>query len=96
MLERLFQLQAHRTTVGTEVLAGVTTFTIVAYIIFVNPAILSFAGIPALQGQGPPFGPTLAATCLVAAVMTAVMGLVTNYPLALASGMGLILYFLLH
>ncbi|HSE96464.1 MAG TPA: NCS2 family permease [Methylomirabilota bacterium] len=89
MIERLFQLQAHRATVGTEVLAGLTTFMIMAYIIFVNPAILSFAGVPALQGQGPPFGPTLAATCLVAAVMTAAMGLLTNYPLALASGMGL-------
>jgi AGZA family xanthine/uracil permease-like MFS transporter len=89
MLERLFQLQAHRTTVATEVLAGLTTFMLMAYIIFVNPAILSFAGVPALQGQGPPFGPTLAATCLVAAVMTAAMGLVTNYSLAIASGMGL-------
>jgi adenine/guanine/hypoxanthine permease len=60
-----------------------------AYIIFVNPAILSFAGIPALQPQGVPFAPTLAATCLVAAIATALMGLVTNYPLAIASGMGL-------
>ncbi len=89
MLERVFRLRAHGTTVGTEVLAGVTTFMVMAYIIFVNPAILSFASVPALQGQGPPFGPTLAATCLVAAVMTAAMGLVTNYPLAIASGMGL-------
>jgi len=89
MLERVFQLRQRGTTVGTEVLAGVTTFMVMAYIIFVNPAILSFASVPALQGQGPPFGPTLAATCLVAAVMTAAMGLATNYPLAVASGMGL-------
>src|SRR5215475_2268070 len=62
---------------------------VMAYIIFVNPAILGFAGVPALQGQGPPFAATQAATCLVAGVMTIVMGLAANYPLALASGMGL-------
>jgi AGZA family xanthine/uracil permease-like MFS transporter len=89
MLERIFRLREHGTTVGTEVVAGLTTFMIMAYIIFVNPAILSFAGVPALAGQGPPFAPTLAATCLVAALMTAAMGLVSNYPLAVASGMGL-------
>ena len=89
MLEGYFRLREHGTTVGTEVLAGLTTFMVMAYIIFVNPAILSFAGVPALQPQGVPFGPTLAATCLVAALATAAMGLVTNYPLAVASGMGL-------
>ena len=89
MLEAFFELRQHETTVGTEVLAGVTTFMVMAYIIFVNPAILSFASVPALQGQGPPFAATLAATCLVAAVMTIAMGLTTNYPLAIASGMGL-------
>jgi AGZA family xanthine/uracil permease-like MFS transporter len=89
MVERYFRLREHGTTVGTEVLAGVTTFMVMAYIIFVNPAILSFAGVPTLQGQGVPFAPALAATCLVAAVMTALMGLVTNYPLAIAPGMGL-------
>jgi AGZA family xanthine/uracil permease-like MFS transporter len=89
MLERYFRLKEHGTTVGAEVLAGLTTFMVMAYIIFVNPAILSFAGIPALQSQGVPFAPTLAATCLVAALATAAMGLVTNYPLAVASGMGL-------
>src|SRR5438128_12378707 len=62
---------------------------VMAYIIFVNPAILGFTGIPALQGQGPGFAATQAATCLVAGVMTIAMGLVTNYPLAMASGMGL-------
>jgi AGZA family xanthine/uracil permease-like MFS transporter len=89
MLEGYFRLREHGTTAGTEVLAGLTTFMVMAYIIFVNPAILSFAGVPALQPQGVPFGPTLAATCLVAAIATAAMGLVTNYPLAVASGMGL-------
>lgn len=89
MLETLFKLREHRTTVGTEALAGLTTFMVMAYIIFVNPAILSFTGIAGLEGQGPPFRPTLAVTCLVAGVMTALMGLVANYPLAIASGMGL-------
>lgn len=89
MLERLFQLRARGTTVGTEVLAGVTTFMVMAYIIFVNPAILNFAGIKELQGLGPGFAPTLAATCLVAGVMTILMGLTSNYPFAVASGMGL-------
>jgi len=89
MLKYMFELRARSVTVGTEVLAGVTTFMVMAYIIFVNPAILSFTGIPGLEGQGPGFAPTLAATCLVAGVMTALMGLVTNYPLAMASGMGL-------
>jgi AGZA family xanthine/uracil permease-like MFS transporter len=89
MLESYFRLREHGTTVATEVVAGFTTFMVMAYIIFVNPAILSFAGIPALQSQGVPFAPTLAATCLVAALATALMGLVTNYPLAIASGMGL-------
>jgi AGZA family xanthine/uracil permease-like MFS transporter len=89
MLNGYFRLREHGTTVGTEVLAGLTTFMVMAYIIFVNPAILSFAGVPALQPLGVPFGPTLAATCLVAALATAAMGLVTNYPLAVASGMGL-------
>ena len=89
MLESYFRLREHGTTVATELVAGLTTFMVMAYIIFVNPAILSFAGIPALQSQGVPFAPTLAATCLVAAIATALMGLATNYPLAVASGMGL-------
>jgi len=89
MLEQMFALRARGATVGTEILAGATTFMVMAYIIFVNPAILSFTGVPGLMGQGPGFAPTLAATCLVAGVMTALMGLVTNYPLAMASGMGL-------
>ena len=89
MIEQMFALRARGATVGTEVLAGATTFMVMAYIIFVNPAILSFAGVPGLAGQGPGFAPTLAATCLVAGVMTALLALATNYPLAMASGMGL-------
>ena len=89
MLDRYFSLTAQRTTVGREARAGLTTFMVMAYIIFVNPAILSFSGVPGLEGKGAPFPATQAATCLVAGVMTIVMGLVTNYPLAVASGMGL-------
>jgi adenine/guanine/hypoxanthine permease len=89
VLERYFELGRRGTTLGGEVRGGLTTFMVMAYIIFVNPAILSFAGVPALQGQGPPFAATQAATCLVAGVMTITMGLATNYPLALAAGMGL-------
>ena len=89
MLERWFALSARGATVAGEARGGLTTFMVMAYIIFVNPAILSFAGVPGLQGQGPPFAATQAATCLAAGVFTIAMGLYTNYPLALASGMGL-------
>ena len=58
-LNRLFGLSERRTTVGAEVMGGLTTFMVMAYIIFVNPAILSFAGIKELVGQGPAFAPTL-------------------------------------
>jgi len=88
-IEAFFLLRQRGTTVGTEVLAGVTTFMVMAYIIFVNPAILTFASAPPLQGLGPPFAATLAATCLVAAVSTIAMGLFSNYPFALAPGLGL-------
>ncbi len=89
MIERFFDLRARGTNVGTKILAGVTTFMVMAYIIFVNPTILNFSGIKDLQNLGPGFAPTLAATCLVAGAMTIAMGLVTNYPYAVASGMGL-------
>jgi AGZA family xanthine/uracil permease-like MFS transporter len=89
VLERCFDLNRRGATLGGEVRGGLTTFMVMAYIIFVNPAILSFAGIPPLQGQGPSFPATQAATCLVAGAMTIAMGVVTNYPLAVASGMGL-------
>ncbi|MCK6411775.1 MAG: NCS2 family permease [Azonexus sp.] len=85
MLERLFQLQAHGTTVRTEVLAGLTTFLTMAYIVFVNPDILSAAGMPR--------DAVFVATCLAAAIGTAIMGLYANYPVALAPAMGLNAYF---
>lgn len=89
MLENLFKLSERKTNVRTEVIAGITTFMVMAYIIFVNPIILNFVGIPDLEGLGPGFAATLAATCLAAGLLTLVMGLYTNYPFALASGMGL-------
>ena len=69
--------------------AGLTTFMVMAYIIFVNPAILSFAGIPASSRRASPSRATLAATCLVAALMTVADGSGHQHPLAIASGMGL-------
>ncbi len=62
---------------------------VMAYIIFVNPTILGYVGVPGLEGKGLPFAATLTVTCLTAGVLSIAMGLYTNYPFALASGMGL-------
>ncbi|MSP13559.1 MAG: NCS2 family permease [Chloroflexi bacterium] len=88
-LDNHFEISARGTTVATEVLAGVTTFLVAAYIIFVNPSILSFSGIPDLQGKGPAFAATLAVTCLTAGIMTLAMGFFGKYPFMMAPGMGL-------
>jgi adenine/guanine/hypoxanthine permease len=88
-LQRWFRLRERGTDVGTEVRAGLTTFMVMAYIIFVNPIVLGYVGVAGLEGRGLPFGPTLTVTCLTAGVLTIVMGLATNYPFALAPGMGL-------
>lgn len=85
LLEKLFKLKAHGTNVRTEIVAGLTTFLTMAYIIFVNPSILSAAGMPP--------DAVFVATCLIAALGTAIMGLYANYPIALAPGMGLNAYF---
>jgi adenine/guanine/hypoxanthine permease len=85
VIENLFELKANRTTPRREMLGGVTTFLTMAYIVVVNPQILSQAGMPA---DGVVF-----ATCLSAAVATLVMGLYANYPIALAPGMSLNAYF---
>jgi adenine/guanine/hypoxanthine permease len=85
MLEALFKLKEHGTSVKTEVIAGFTTFLTMAYIIFVNPAILAQTGMD--------FNAVFVATCLAAAFGTAVMALLANYPIALAPGMGLNAYF---
>lgn len=85
MLEKLFQLKAHGTSVRTEIIAGITTFLTMAYIIFVNPDILSIGGMDK--------GAVFVATCLAAATGCFIMGLIANYPIALAPGMGLNAFF---
>jgi AGZA family xanthine/uracil permease-like MFS transporter len=80
MLERLFGLSAAGTTVRTEMLAGTTTFLTMAYIIFVQPAVLSAAGMDA--------GAVLTATCLASALATLIMAFAANYPIAVAPAMG--------
>lgn len=85
LLERLFKLSENKTSFRTEVLAGVTTFLTMCYIIIVNPLILSETGMD--------HGAVFVATCLAAAIGCLVMGLIANYPIALAPGMGLNAYF---
>ncbi|MEA2120158.1 NCS2 family permease [Halovibrio sp. HP20-50] len=84
-LDSYFKLTEHNTNVKTEVIAGITTFLTMAYIIFVNPSILSEAGMDA--------GAVFVATCLAAAIGCLVMGLWANYPIAQAPGMGLNAFF---
>jgi len=85
LLQRLFDLEGHGTTVRTEIVAGFTTFLTMAYIVVVNPLILGAAGVP-IAGVA-------VATCLSAGFGSILMGLLSNYPLALAPGMGLNAYF---
>ncbi|MDR6349897.1 AGZA family xanthine/uracil permease-like MFS transporter [Pantoea sp. SORGH_AS 659] len=85
MLEKLFKLKAHNTTVRTEIIAGITTFLAMAYILFVNPSILGATGMDK--------GAVFVATCLAAAIGCVLMGLIANYPIALAPGMGLNAFF---
>jgi adenine/guanine/hypoxanthine permease len=85
VLDRLFHLKENNTTVRTELLAGVTTFMTMAYILFVNPNILKDAGMPVTA--------TFAATAIASALATLIMGLYANYPIALAPGMGLNAFF---
>ena len=80
-VESYFKFAERGTNLGTEIRAGVTTFMVMAYIIFLNPGILSAAGLDPVAGA--------AATALVAGVMTILMGVVANYPLALAAGLGI-------
>ncbi len=89
LLERRFRFGENGTTLARDTMAGVTTFVVMSYIIFVNPQILSFAGIEGLQEIGLPFDQVLAVTCLVAGVMTILMGLYTNKAYAIAPGLGL-------
>lgn len=84
-LQTLFKLDAHGTDVRTEILAGVTTFLTMSYIIFVNPSILSTTGMDASA--------VFVATCLAAALGTFIMAFVANWPIGLAPGMGLNAFF---
>lgn len=84
-MEKLFKLKEHKTTVRKEVIAGITTFLAMAYILAVNPGILSEAGMDR--------GAVFTATALSAAIATLAMGLLANLPVALASGMGLNAFF---
>ncbi|RUO54284.1 guanine permease [Pseudidiomarina halophila] len=85
VLEKLFQIKAQGSSVKAEMIGGVTTFLTMAYIIFVNPSILSQAGMD--------YGAVFVATCLAAAIGCLIMGLWANYPVALAPGMGLNAFF---
>src|SRR5215210_6344630 len=80
LLDRRFALTAHGTTVRTEVLAGITTFLTMAYIIFVQPTVLAAAGMD--------FGAVMTATCLATAFATTLMALMANYPIAVAPAIG--------
>ncbi|RDJ00689.1 NCS2 family permease [Dyella solisilvae] len=85
MLQRLFKLKEHETTVRTEVIAGLTTFLTMSYIVFVNPDILSTTGMDRHA--------VFTATCLAAAIGSLIMALVANYPVGMAPGMGLNAFF---
>lgn len=80
MLQRIFDLRGNHTDVKTEILAGISTFMTLSYIIFVQPTVLSACGMD--------FGAVLVATCIASALATFLMGLYANYPVALAPGMG--------
>ncbi|HOA35545.1 MAG TPA: NCS2 family permease [Bacillota bacterium] len=84
-MEKFFKLKENNTNVRTEIIAGITTFMTMAYIIFVNPDILSATGMDK--------GAVMTATIVSAGLTTILMGLMTNYPFALASGMGLNAFF---
>ena len=85
MLKKYFSIDLHQTTVHREVLAGVTTFITMAYIIFVNPQMMAQSGMD--------HGAIFVGTCLAAAIACFVMGLFANWPVGLAPGMGLNAFF---
>lgn len=85
LLEKLFQLKAVGTSVRRELIAGLTNFMTISYIIFFQPTLLSLAGMD--------YGAVMVATCVSSAIASFAMGLLTNYPVVLAPGMGLNAYF---
>ncbi len=84
-LNSLFKIQQSGSSIRTEIMAGLTTFITMAYIIFVNPSIMTNAGMP--------FGPVMVATCLASAFATFLMAFLANYPIGLSTGMGLNTFF---
>ena len=85
MLEKLFKLSSHKTTVKTEILAGLTTFLAMAYILAVNPGMLSATGMPVQS--------VFLATAIASGVASILMGVLANYPVSLAPGMGVNAFF---
>ena len=85
MLEKLFKLQQAGTTIRTDIIAGISTFLAMSYIIIINPDLLSMTGMDK--------GAVFTATCIAAAIGSLIMGLYANYPVALAPGMGLNAFF---
>ena len=85
MLEKIFKLQSNNTSVGKEVLAGITTFVTMAYIIFVNPQMMAISGMD--------LGASFVGTCLAASLACIIMGIYSNWPVSLAPGMGLNAFF---
>src|SRR3954452_23385975 len=88
-LERRFRFTARGTTLARDTMAGVTTFVVMSYIIFLNPIILSKDVPHPPLGEALAFSAVLTSTCLVAGVMSMAMGLATNYAYAIAPGLGL-------
>ncbi|WP_420839707.1 solute carrier family 23 protein [Colwellia maritima] len=84
-IARFFKLSEHKTNIKTEIMAGITTFVTMSYIMFLNPIIMSKTGMP--------FDGLFLATCLGAAIATILMGLYANWPVGLAPGMGLNAFF---
>ena len=85
MFESLFRIKEAGSSVRTEIMAGITTFMTMGYIIFVNPNIMANAGMP--------FDAVMVATCLASAFATALMAFLANYPIGLSTGMGLNAFF---
>ena len=85
MLDKLFSLSERKTTVRTEILAGITTFITMAYILFVAPGVLSAAGMDP--------NAVFIATCLGGGLVTIAMGVFVNYPICLAPGVGLLAFY---
>src|SRR5256885_1998570 len=80
LVSRYFGFKERQTDLATEVRAGLTTFMVMAYIIFVNPIILGFTGVPGLDGKGLPFAATLTVTCLAAGGRSVGVGVARHYP----------------